>query len=157
MRISAFFFLFLFIGLLFQTQACPGPILDEPGPEPIADAGPLPRCFTPSTGDPVIEDFSYVDQVPGSPRVLRFRIKWSDSTGNLAKGTYQFIVDGTPQAKRELPDAVKAGERSGNVNLSIDLGTQALKNKQQIHLELQLWDADGNASNKPLLVLEATL
>ena len=143
-------FLLFLIGYFSSCHKAPSPLDASTYP----DVSPE-RCFAGKAGSPRIIDMSLAGFLPHHPQTLRFLIKWEDNNANLKGGRYQFTVNGVTRSILSLPEARVSASSDGELELTLSLLDKEVNGQTQIRIELVMWDADGLASNRPLLVLEA--
>ncbi len=134
----------------------PSPTWNE---EATGDAGgeePY-RCFERGPGRPEIQQLSYFGRDSTNRRLLQIYIEYMDMESDLQGGTYRFWVDGKAVSPREFPAVRDPSAIKGNAILWLDLAGVALERGQELQVEVEITDAKGNSSNRPLVVLRALL
>ncbi|MCK6508848.1 hypothetical protein L6R29_02630 [Myxococcota bacterium] len=134
----------------------PSPVWGE---EVAGDAGgeEAYRCFERGPGRPEIQQISYFGRDPANRRLLEIYIEYLDMESDLQGGTYQFWVDGKVLSSRPFPSVRDPSAIKGNAILWLDLTGIALERGQSLQVEVEITDARGNSSNRPLVVLRALL
>ncbi|MCB9637542.1 MAG: hypothetical protein H6727_01390 [Myxococcales bacterium] len=140
------------LGIFGAPIACgPPPQLTE---EVALDGGEEAyRCFERGPGKPEIQQLSYFGQEPNNRRLLRIYIDYSDLEADLQGGQYQFWVDGKALPRKDFPSVRDPSAVKGNAILQLDLAGITLEKGQDLQVEVQIMDAQGNASNRALLVM----
>lgn len=137
---------------MFTSQQACSPHSPTPQDASLPDTSPT-QCFQSTPQTPIIREFTWLKVQ--QERVLTFKVRWSDEEGNVLGGQYQFSLNKEPLTRLYLSESsVAEHAKAGTFELGLTLPKQTYSPQQKLRVGLQIWDARGNGSNRPYIVLE---